>query len=179
MGDPLYKQLKTQMMQRQADERNNAYAQNQAQATQSAANFFNIGSQARGNYLEEQFSRRNMPLNEYNQINAARSGMEGAALQYGQQSELARQEQENQRWMLKNQPRGGGGGGAAPPPWAQKGFASYQDEVAFNTAQSRAQAEWEWANNPQYKKKKTDWGQVGGQIAGAVAGAAANYYFSS
>lgn len=166
MGSELYNREKSRLEQSQNDQRTQAYAQNQGQASQAAQGFFDIGSQAQANRYGLAQAGRNAPLNEYNQLMGAQSGMGMQNLGYSQQRGL----QEQQGQIARSMPRGGGGGGGggAGAMWQQYGFSSPMEYDAYKQAQARDQASWEWQNNPQYKGNKGP--SAGAQLGGAALG---------
>lgn len=174
-GSPRYNMELEQLRQSQNDARTQAYAQNQGQAVQSAQSLFGIGSQARGNALNEGMMQRNMPLNEFNAIYGATSGMAGQNLGYSQALGLQNDEQAFNKWMMQNTPRGGGGGGGgggAGPLWQQYGFKSPMEYDAYKTQQARDNAMWDYQNNPQYRQPRgpSAGSQFGGQVLGTGLG---------
>lgn len=173
VGSNLYNQQKSQLLQSQNDARTQAYASGQGQAIQGAESLFNVGTQAHGNAISEAMSKRNMPLNEYNMINAAQSPMMMQNLGYAQTLGAQNNQAKNQIMVNKQSPHGGGGGGGgAGPVWQQAGFPSYQDYQAYQTAQNRANQMWEFQNNPQYRQPKSPspWASAGGLLGGAIIG---------
>lgn len=171
MGSELYNREKTRMEQTQSDARQSAMTQAQAIAGQNAGQFFDVGTRARSGALNEGMMARNMPLNEFNQLYAARSPFDLQNLQYSQQRQLQTQNEQNQRWMMQNQPRGGGGGGGGGAEWQEMGFSSPMEYYAWKQAESRANQQWNWQNNPQYQQAEgpSQLATIGGGLIGAVA----------
>ena len=182
MGSELYNQEKTRLEQSQSDARQSAMTQAQALAGQNAQQFFNVGTQARGNALSEGMQQRNMPLAEFNALYAARSPFDLQNLNYSQQKQLQSQNEQQQRWMMQNTPRGGGGGGGGGgAEWQQMGFASPMEYYAFKQSESRANQQWQWDNNPQYRtpdQPNPYAGMVGGIIGAGIGGWASSGFDS-
>ncbi len=165
MGSQLYEQQKKAMLQQQQDSRDSALTQAMGLAGQNAQQFYNIGTDARGNALNEGLMRRNMPLNEYNQIMASQSPMGMQNLGYSQQWNMQQDQQGHDRWMMRNQPRGGGGGGGGDP---YGGYGSQEALWAAQDARAQANKMWEWQNNPQYRQQKGP--SAGSQLFGQALG---------
>lgn len=164
MGSELYNREKSRLEQSHNDARTQAYASNQASAANAASQFFNIGTQAQDRGMGLAQSQRYAPLSEFNQLTAAQSPMMQQNLAYSQQRGLNTQ----QGQIQKSMPRGGGGGGGSSPAWAQAGFSSMQEYDAYRVAQARDQKNWEWANDPNYKKGSgaSPWAGFAGSIIG-------------
>lgn len=160
-GSEVYDREKSRMEQGQNDARTQGYFQASQDAGQNARQFFDIGTEARGNYLGEQFSQRNLPLTEYGMLKGAQSPMGMQNLQYSQQMGLqndaqkAAQQLQSSAWHPTQ---------AAP----YGGFGSQQEYDAYSDARSRGNAQWEYANNPQYQQPKKP--SVGSQVAGGILG---------
>lgn len=187
-GSEQYNKLYDQMVKSQSEARNSYLQSAREGAASDAAQFFSIGNQARqgaigegmqrygfgsqvrGDQLNEQMMMRNNPLNEYNQLMAARSPYDMQNLMYSQNRFLQDDQQEHDRWMMKNAPMGGGGGGGSAPAWAKAGFSSFQDMMAWEEAQRRNNQMWDWQNNPAYQKgsQPNPWAGFGGSILGGV-----------
>lgn len=181
MGSQLYNQQKQQLLQSQNDARTQAYASGQGQAVSSAQGLFNVGTQAHGNALSEAMSKRNMPLNEYNQIMAAQSGQGAQNLAYSQTLGAQNNAASQQIRAAKAMPHGGGGGGGGGGAmWQQYGFKSPQEYDAYKTAQARSNAQWDYANNPQYRQPQqaSGWATGLGGILGGFAQGAGNAFGS-
>lgn len=196
-GSEQYNRLYDQMVKSQSEARNSYLQSAREGAANDASQFFNIGQQARtgaigegltrygfgaqqrGDIYNEMMQQRNMPLNEYNQLMAARSPFDVQNLGYSQQRALQNDQFEQQKWMLKNTPTGGGGGGGggAGALWQQYGFSSPMEYDAYKTAQARQNQQWDWANNPAYRQPSgPSYGaQLGGSILGAGLGILGGY----
>lgn len=172
VGSELYNNQKQLLTQGQNDARQSAMVQAQGIAGQNAGQFFDIGTQARSNALGEGLQQRNMPLAEFNQLYASRSPFDLQNLSYSQQRGLQDQQFQN----AKNMPRGGGGGGGGGggAEWQQMGFSSPMEYYAFKQAESRANKQWEWDNNPQYNQGGGGMnpyaGMVGGILGAGIGG---------
>lgn len=171
MGSDLYNKQKNEMEQQLSSERNQAFENIKATAAQSAEGWFNIGTTAHGNALNEGMMKRNQPLNEYSALYGAQSQMPMANLGYAQQHQSQQEQEANQRWLLQHTPHGGGGGGAGET-WQQYGFSSPQEYDAYQRQQNQQDLAWNWANNPQYKQsgQVNPYVQAGGSLLGAFAG---------
>jgi hypothetical protein len=170
MGSELYDKEKTRLEKSQGAQRQQAYAANRSNAANSATQFFNIGSTANQNKFGMDQASYYQPLNNYNQLMGAQSGMGMQNLGYSQQRGLADQAGQ----IARSMPRGGGGGGGGTPPmYAQYGFSSPMEYDAYKQQQARDAQSWEWANNPQYKTPKgaSPWASLGGQALGIGLGA--------
>ena len=186
-GSPRYEKEMEKMRQSHSDARQTQLVNAMGIAGQNAGQFFDVGSRARqgaigegvtrfdmgnlgrSNALQEGLQQRYMPLNELNQLNAARSGMDMQNLGYAQGRNIQDDQQAHDRWMLQHQPRGGGGGGgggAAP----FMGFGSAQDMWAAQDARARAQQMWEWQNAPKSPRGPSNSSLMGGQILGTGLG---------
>jgi hypothetical protein len=87
-------------------------------------NRYNVGQQVRQDQVNWQQMQRGDALNSFNQLRAGQSPFGMTGYQYSNQRALQEDDQANQRWLMKNTPRGGGGGGGAGsnPLWSQYGF---------------------------------------------------------
>lgn len=171
-GSPKYEQQMKALRESQNAARSSNLVQAQQLAGQNAGQFFDIGTQARGNALSEGLMARNMPLNDYNALRGSQSGMMMQNLGYGQGLSLQNDDQANQRWMMQHAPRGGGGGGVDP----YKGFGSYQGLAGFEDARQRANAEYQMQLQQQYAPKQPSYGaQLGGSLLGIGAGLLGGY----
>lgn len=182
MGSELYNREKSRMEQTQSDARQSAMVQAQALAGQNAGQFFDIGTQARGNALNEGMMQRNQPLAEFNQLYAARSPFDLQNLNYSQQRGLQQQQHQNALAQMKAVPRGGGGGGGGGGgDWQEMGFSSPMEYYAWKQAESRANQQWNWDNNPQYQSPggPSYGAQLGGGLLGAAVGGWASSGFES
>ena len=168
MGSELYNKEKSRLEQSQGDQRQQAYAGNQAQASQAAQGFFDIGSQAQANRYGLAQAGRNAPLNDYNQLMGAQSGMGMQNLGYAQQRGLA--EQGGQ--IARSMPRGGGGGGSGGGVGPFQGFGSIQELWAAQDARARGNQQFDWENNPQYRQPRgpSSSSQLIGGVGGALLG---------
>lgn len=163
MGSELYNQEKNRMAQSQNDARTQAYASGQGQAIQGAQGLFNVGTQARGNALNEAMQQRYQPLADYNALMGARSGMDEQNLGFSQQMQL----QNNAARLAKQN----GGGGGPTPSWTQQGFGSFAEQAAFNDARQRDMMQFESSLNRANQPKQPSYGaQLGGGILGSVLG---------
>lgn len=168
-GSENYDREKKNLLASQNDARTQAYAQNQGQAVNSAGQLFNVGQQARGSAVAEGMQQRYQPFNEMQMFYGAQSPMGLQNLGYSQARQMQQDEIANQRWMMKNTPRGGGGGGGGSNPlWAQYGFSSPMEYDAYKTAQARANQQWEWDNNPNYNQPRGP--STGSQLLGGALG---------
>lgn len=175
MGSALYNQQKEQLMKTQNDQRQSMLSSAMGQAGQNAEQFFNVGTQARGNALNEGLMQRNMPLNEFNALYGARSGMDMQNLGYTQARGMANLQGQIQRSMPRG---GGGGGGGAGPMWQQYGFSNPMEYDAYRTNQAREQAMWEWNNQPKGPKGPSAGSILGGQALGTGLALGMNYLMS-
>ena len=174
MGSQLYNQEKSRIEQGQNDARTQGYYQASQNAGQNAEQFFNIGNQARGNYLSEAFSQRNLPLNEFGMLQGAQSGMDmqnlGYSQQLGVQGQLisGNQALQNSAWHPSE-----------PAPYG--GFGSQQDQWAAEDGRTQANQQWLWDNQPKQSGGggPSTWATIGGSVAGNAAGAFAGSYGNS
>lgn len=168
MGSALYNQQKEQLIKSQNDQRQSMLSAAMGQAGQNAEQFFNVGTQARGNALNEGLMQRNMPLNEFNALYGSRSGMDMQNLGYSQARGLA----EQQGQIARSMPRGGGGGGGggAGAMWQQYGFTNPMEYDAYRTNQAREQYLWEQQHAPKQPKGPSMGSQLLGQGLGTVGG---------
>lgn len=164
VGSELYNQQKQLMQQGQQDARSSALVQAQGLAGQNAQQFFDIGTQARGNALNEGMLQRNMPLSEFNALSSAQSPMMMANLGYAQQRGLNQQQGD----IARSMPRGGGG-----DPYG--GFGSTEALWAAQDARQRANQAWQWANQPKAPSGPSVGAQIGGQVLGTGFGILGNY----
>lgn len=168
IGSELYNREKNRMEQSQNDARQQGYFQAAQTAGQNAEQFFNVGTQARGNALSEGLTKRNMPLNEMNALYAAQSPMNMQNLGYAQNLGSQNNQAANQLYVNKNSPRGGGGGGGADP---YMGFGTAQNLWSAQDARSRANAEYQMQLQQKYAPKSPSYGaQLGGQLLGGAIG---------
>ena len=170
VGSGLYNQQVQELERAHNDARQAALTSAQAIAGQNAGQFFDIGSQARGNALQEGVFARNMPLSEMNALRGAQSGFNAQNLQYNQQRGLTGYEADLQLRNARQMPRGGGGGGAA---WQQYGFSSPMEYDAYRTQKERDDYLWMQQNAPRQKQPSPYPGLLGG-IGGAVLGGIAS-----
>lgn len=172
-GSNVYEREKSRIESRQARDRQAAKTGAINLSGQTAGQFYDIGTAARGNALSEGMMQRNMPLNEFNALRDAQSGMGIQNLGYAQARGLADQAYQHQLGVIRNTPRGGGGGGGGSPAlWQQYGFSSPMEYDAYKTQQARDNALWDYSNNPQYRQPSSpSYGsQIGGQILGTGLG---------
>jgi len=174
VGSELYNKQKQQMQQSQNDARSSALVQAQGLAGQNAGQFFDIGTQARSGALNEGLMRRGMPLADYQSLMGARSGFDAANLGYSQTKDLQTQQEGNQRWMMKNAPRGGGGGGGSDP---FMGFGSAEGLWAAQDARARANSEYSMQLQQKYAPKQPGSNQqmIGGLLGSALQGWASTW----
>lgn len=181
-GSPQYKARSEALAQEENDARQQGYFQNLASSGQNAEQMFGLGNTARSNALQEALMARQMPLNEFNQLNAARSGFDAANLAYGQQYGLGQQQFGNERTLQQQQfrnqmalqqsaPRGGSdpfmGFGSAQGLW------SAQDQREL--ARQKSLLELQRA----YAPKQPSYGaQLGGSILGTGLGLLGSYAMS-
>jgi hypothetical protein len=159
-------------------------AQNTAWANQmdNAQQTYGAGRQYRGDVLGDKTQQRYQPLNDMNALYGSQSGMMGQNLAYSQGRQLQDDEQQNQKWLMKNTPRGGGGGGAGQPPvWQQYGFASPMEYDAYQDARTRGNQQYVFDNDPRLQQPgRPSYGsQLAGGLLGAAAGGLINSYFTT
>lgn len=164
VGSPLYNQQLAQLQQQQNDARQSALVNAQGIAGQNAAQFFNIGQQARGNALSEGLLARNMPLSEYSALYGAQSGLGRQYADYGMQRGLQQQQADLQLRNAQQAPRGGGG----QEVWQQYGFSSPIEYDAYKTYLAQQQQMWAFQNDPRYRQPRQP--SYGAQLGGAVLG---------
>jgi hypothetical protein len=171
VGSELYNQQKQLMKQSQNDARTQAFASGQQNAISGASSLFNVGTQARGNYITEGLQQRNQALSDYSNLMGARSQMPMQNLQYSQQrgmqkqaedASMAQTQAQIQAQMAMAAMKGGGGGGGSQPVWAQYGFSSPQEYDQYQI-QLQQQA------NPT-PKQPNPYASILGQVGGAVLG---------
>jgi len=171
LGSGLYNNQKNEMMQRQNDAKSSALVQAQGIAGSNAGQFFDIGSRARSQGIQDEAMRRGMSLNDYLAISGAQSGMGSQNLQFSQAGDLQRQGADLDLRNAKQKPSGGGGG-EAKSAWEKYGFTSpmdfdaYQDERAYNNLKRQKGLQ---------PKGPSSGSQIAGQVGGAIVGAAANW----
>jgi hypothetical protein len=169
MGSELYNREKSRIEQSQADQRQQAYAENQGQASQAANSFFNIGSQANQNNFTMDQNQRYGGLSDYTQLMGAQSGMANQNLGYSQQKDLQTQGEANQRYLQAHEYHGKGGGGGGGSDYG--GFGSQQAYWDAQDARSRANAEYDLQLQQKYRPKAPSSGStLLGQLGGAVLG---------
>ena len=181
VGSPLYNQQKAQLAQQQQDARTQAFASGQAQAMANAGQLFGIGQQARSSYLGEQMAQRNLPFDEYLKVSGSISPFGAQAYGGSQNLQGQREQFANQRWLLKNTPRGGGGGGGGTPPFM--GFGSAQALWEAQDARNMANLERELQIRQQYQPKQpyqpSSWETAGAYglatLGGGLLGKAGEY----
>jgi len=167
VGSELYNNQMQQLQRQQEDARQSAMVNAQGIAGQNAGQFFDIGTQARGNALSEGLLQRNMPLNEYAALMGARSGLAGQNLAYSQERGLTGLQADLQLRNARQMPRGGGGGGEV---WQQYGFSSPLEYDAYQTQKKRDEYLWALENTPG-QDTPNPYGSLLGNIAGsALAG---------
>lgn len=172
LGSNLYNKMKGETQKNRDLARQNAMDSAYFNAGQNATTWNNLGTQNFQNAYGFAQDQRNQPLTDYTRLMAAQSGMPLQNLGYSQAFSLQNDAQAHDQWMMKNTPRGGGGGGAAPPSWVQKGFPTYQDQLAFEDQRARELQQWQWNNDPSYRKPSapSPWSSALGQIGGMAAG---------
>lgn len=187
-GSPVYNAEKSRLETAHADQRDNALTQAQQVAAQNAAQYFDIGSQARNTYMNEQSNRynfgkqrrqdlygnymqqRNQPVQDYATLMGLQSGMAAGNLQYSQNAQQADRNNAaamaQQNAMMAHQ-----AGMANASRWG--GFGSPEEQAAFEDNRARANQQWTWANAPQ-QQRSNPWasalGNIGGQLGGAFIG---------
>lgn len=173
-GSPAYEKKAKSIYAARDSAKQNAMDSAYFNAGQNATTWNNLGTQNFQNAYGFQQDMRNMPASEYAKIQGLITGMPGQNLGYSQGLGLQQQDFQNQKWMMKNTPRGGsgGGGGGSGPLWQQYGFASPMEYDAYKQQQARDAQSWEWANNPQYQKpsQPSPWAGAAGQIGGIALG---------
>lgn len=167
-GSRRYETELQQLTRAQNDARQSALVGAQGVAGQNAQQFYNIGTDARGNALNEAFTKRNLPLNEMNMLYAGQSPMSMQNLSYSQQKTLQSQAERAAKDLQASAWHPSGGGGSDP----YMGFGSAEGLWAAQDARNRANQQWEYQNNPQYRKPSTPnpWAQAGGIIGGSIIG---------
>ena len=167
VGSGLYNQQVQELERAHNDARQSAMTNAQAIAGQNAGQFFDIGSQARGNALNEGMLERNMPLSEMQALRGAQSGFNAQNLAYNQQRGLTGYEADLQLRNARQMPRGGGGGNAA---WQQYGFSSPMEYDAYKTQKEREDFLWAQQNTPKQKSINPWAGLLGGVGSAALGG---------
>ena len=177
-GTPQYRERQKALLQSQNDARQSAQAQGMALAGQNAEQFFNIGTTAHGNAMNEMYQKRDRPAYEYGMMRGFTDPMNAQNVQFGQQGKLQTQAEQNQRWLMQHTPRGGGGGGSQPM-YAQYGFSNPIEFDAYKTDQDRQNQMWMWQNNPanQQPSGPSYAAQGIGTGLGILGGMAGNYFF--
>lgn len=169
VGSELYNNQLQQMERAQNDAKQAALVNAQGIAGQNAGQFFDVGTQARGNALNEGLLKRGMPLAEMQALYGAQSGFNAQNLAYNQQRGLTGYEADLQLRNARQMPRGGGGGNAA---WQQYGFDSPMAYDAYKTQQERDNYLWMQQNTPKQKQPSPYpglLGSIGGAVLGGVA----------
>lgn len=179
IDSPRYKAAYAQMQASQGEQRLQGRSQATLQGAQELQQGWNMGMQGRQQSIGEYEAARNSPYNQLNsalalrkgpvnpqyqgigQVNVASPDMMGSQLSYDQMAEQSRQFNAS---LAKAGSGGGGGGGGEI--WQQYGFKTPQEYDAYKTQQTQANAQWNWANNPQYAKQKGP--STGSQIGGFV-----------
>lgn len=186
-GSQVYNSEKSRLEQSQADQKNTALTQAQAVAGTNAQQFFDVGSNARNSYMNEQSNKynfgnqyrqdaygnmmqqRGQGLQDYRDIMGAQSGFGAQNNQYSQGAQQA--DRNNAAAMAQAM--------AMKPP-AYGGFSSPQEQAAFEDTRMRNNWTWQQANTPrQGGNQPNPWAGALGQIGGAVGGAWAGNYFGS
>lgn len=170
-GSELYNKLKAETQKTRDVARQNAMDNAYFNSSQNANTWNQIGSENFQNAYAFENDRRNRPLAEYGAIMGAQSGLPMAAFSGSQAYGLQQNDIANQRWMMKNTPRGGGssGGGGSLPLYAQYGFSTPQEMDAYRTAQQRDQFLWTQQNTPRPPSGPSYGSQLGGGILGSLA----------
>jgi hypothetical protein len=164
MGSDLYNKQKQQLQQSQSDARTQAYASGQGQATQDATSLFGVGTQAHQNSISDMLAQRGQGLNDYNQLNAAQSGL--ATPWNTAQANV---------WQSKNQKTSGGGsgGGSAGLGGYNGTGMSYTDYLAAQQAAQQSTLQYQYSHNPQYQTQPapSPWASgIGSLGSGLLAG---------
>lgn len=188
-GSDVYNREKSRIEARQGQQKQEALTTAQNTAGQNAQQFFNIGTTARGNALQEMTNRygfgrqyrgdvlsdiqqqRYNPLQEYQMLSGAQSGLAAGNLQYSQNAQQA--ERNNAAAMRQAM--------ALRPP-AFGGFGSPQEQAAFEDARYRDRATFEAQLRDQYTPRQdnsTPWYNLAGQVGGSLLGGWAQGGFSS
>lgn len=165
----LYKQQKTLLLDQQAGEQQDLANRAIQEGGTEFQRSFDIGNQAYQNQYQQMLAKRNMPLNEFNQLNAAMSPMAMQNLGNSQAINLQNMQDAQQRWMLQHTPHGGGGGGGGSDPY--QGFGNIQNYWAAQDARNRANQEYSLALQQKYAPPQPSQPSYGASLVGQLGGA--------
>lgn len=194
-GNPLYEKEMQRLSRQQADERSGALMNALNMSGTEMQRDYSLGADARDRSINETLMQRDRPYQEMANVlgnvqgpmlpqfqdilgqSVQMRGLDQNQQQFQDTMGFNRQQNKldrKQQSYLANLNRGGGGGGGSGAAWQQAGYASPQEYQAAQDQRARENAQWEWANNPQFRQpKQPSFGQqlIGAGLPAAIQGA--------